>query len=71
MSKTCNSKKITIQNFSKTVGNYVNGSYDKICKEKETDEVLSPTNTLSTYMMHLFAPWKQIAKHTNLAKLIW
>ena len=36
--------------------NYLNGSYDKICKERETDEVLFPTNTVGTlrciYSLH-------------------
>ena len=47
---------ISIENYRETVSNYLNGSYDKICKEREIDEVLSPTNTVGTlrciYSLH-------------------
>ena len=47
---------MSIENYRETVGNYFNGSYDKICKERETDEVLFPTNTVGTlrciYSLH-------------------
>ena len=39
---------ISIENYQETIGNYLNGSYDKICKERETDEVLSPTDIVGT-----------------------
>ena len=47
---------ISIENYRETIGNDLNGSYDKICKERETDEVLFPTNTVGTlrciYSLH-------------------
>ena len=47
---------ISIENYRETIGNYLNGSCDKICKERETEEVLSPTNTVGTlrciYLLH-------------------
>ena len=46
--KTCHRMQISIENYQETIGNYLNGSYDKICKERETDEVLSPTDIVGT-----------------------
>ena len=39
---------ISVESYRETIGNYLNGSYDKKCKERGTDEVLSPTDTVGT-----------------------